>query len=499
MLKSLNRSLRVVSLSLACVLVATFTAPARAADVKPNVLFIAIDDLNDWVGVLDGHPQAHTPNIDRLAKRGVLFTRAYCAAPACNPSRAALMTGILPSTSGVYLNPNPWRQSPVLKNAVTIPQHFMAHGYRAIGSGKIYHGAYPDPASWDNYWPAKNQQRPPDPSPPNKPLNTLPNTRHFDWGPIDAKDADMGDVQVADWVIGKLTQEINKPTFLACGFYRPHLPWFVPRKYFNDLPLDGVQLPKVLKNDLDDVPPAGVKMARPQGDHARVTKANQWHRAVQAYLASVRFTDAQVGRVLDGLDASGKADHTIIVLWTDHGWNLGEKQHWRKFALWENTTRTPMIWVVPKGLSDKLVAGTKPGTRVDTPVSLTDIYPTLIDLCGLKPNKALQGQSLTPLLADANAKWDRPALTTHGRNNHALRSKHFRYIRYADGSEELYDHRNDPEEWTNVAGVAKYAKVKRELAKWLPKDNVPVMVKEKKSDKKVKKNNKKKTESGAKP
>ncbi len=426
---------------------------------RPNVLFIAVDDLNDWVGVLGGHPQAATPNIDRLVKRGMLFTHAYCAAPACNPSRVALMTGIRPSTSGVYTNGDAWR--PKLPDAVTLPQHFMQHGYTALGSGKIYHGRFPDPPSWDRYYPSKSKQKPDDPLPTGRPVNGIPKTAHFDWGPVPVEDAEMGDAQVADWVIKQLGREFDKPFFLACGMYRPHLPWYVPQKYFDRFPLESIQLPRVLESDLEDIPPAGVKMARPQGDHLKVTRHDQWARAVQGYLASIAFADAQIGRVMEAFEESRHAENTVIVFWTDHGWHLGEKQHWRKFALWEDATRTPMAIVAP---------GVKPGSRCETPVNLIDLYPTLIDLCGLKPREELEGASLLPLLKNPQADWDRPSLTTHGKGNHALRWKNFRYIRYADGGVELYDHTNDPHEWRNVVDNPRYQQIRRELAAQVPRE-----------------------------
>jgi len=438
---------------------------------KPNVLFIAIDDLNDWIGALGGHPQARTPNLDRLAKRGVLFTRAYCSAPSCNPSRASLMTGILPSTSGVYHNSQPWR--PAMPKAVTLPQHFTQHGYWSAGSGKIYHGKYPDPASWQTYFPDQKKNKPVDPLPAKRPVNGIPKTAHFDWGPVAKPPKAMGDYQVADWIIGQLNREHDKPFFLACGIYRPHLPWYVPQKYFDLFNESKIQLPPTIKDDLKDVPAAGVKMAKPQGDHAKVSKHNQWQKAVHGYLASIAFADEQVGRVLSALEKSSHAANTIIVLWTDHGWHLGEKEHWRKFTLWERAGRTPVMFVVPKGISKALVQGTKADTRVDRPVGLIDIYPTLVDLCGLDKNKALEGQSLVPLLADSKAMWDRPALTTLGRKNHALRTPQWRYIRYGDGSEELYDHTKDPNEWTNLADKPQHNELKKELAQWFPKKNAP--------------------------
>jgi len=430
---------------------------------QPNVLFIAIDDLNDWVGCLGGHPDVKTPNLDKLAQRGVLFTNAHCSAPACNPSRASLMTGVLPSTSGVYHNPHPWRKSPVLSDAVTLPQHFMAHGYRVVGGGKIYHGGFPDPPSWHEYFPSQKKNKPDDPMPVNRPLNGIPKTAHFDWGPVDVPDKEMGDSKVADWAIGELGKKHDKPFFLGCGFFRPHLPWYVPQKYFDMYPLDKVTLPNVNENDLDDVPPIGRRMARPEGDHKKVIEYKQWRKAVQAYLASISFVDNCVGRVIGALDKSGYADSTIIVLWGDHGWHLGEKLHWRKFALWEEATHAPLMIIAP--------AITRPGGRCPRPVSFIDIYPTLIDICGLSPKKELEGKSLLSLLKNPKASWQRPALTTHGRNNHSLRSERWRYIRYSDGTEELYDHDRDELEWNNLASDPEYAEIKKRLAKWLPKTN----------------------------
>jgi len=432
---------------------------------KLNVLFIAIDDLNDWIGCLGGHPDVKTPNLDKLAQRGVLFTNAHCSAPACNPSRASLMTGILPSSSGVYHNPHPWRKSPVLSDAVTLPQHFMAHGYRVVGGGKIYHGGFPDPPSWHEYFPSQKKNKPDDPMPPNRPLNGIPKTSHFDWGPVDVPDEEMGDWKVANWAIGELRKEHNKPFFLGCGFFRPHLPWYVPKKYFDMYPLDKLTLPNVNENDLDDVPPIGKRMARPEGDHKKVIEHKQWRKAVQAYLASISFVDVCVGRVIEALDKSGYADNTVIVLWGDHGWHLGEKLHWRKFALWEEATHAPLMIIAP--------AITRSGGRCPRPVSFIDIYPTLIEVCGLSLKKELEGKSLLTLLKNPKASWQRPALTTHGRNNHSLRSERWRYIRYSDGTEELYDHDRDELEWNNLANESIYADIKKELSKWLPETNVP--------------------------
>ncbi|MBI1370546.1 MAG: sulfatase-like hydrolase/transferase [Planctomycetes bacterium] len=450
-------------LALAACLLALCGPAVRAAD-HPNVLFIAIDDLNDWVGCLGGHPQARTPNIDKLASRGLLFTNAYTAAPLCNPSRAATMTGVRPSTSGIYGNMQPMRKSPVLEHIQTLPQHLRQSGYTAVGAGKIYHVAFPDPPSWDAYFPSQNKTKPDDPKPPHPSMNGL---KHglFDWAPLDVPDKDMGDYQVADWVIDQIGKPHDKPLFLACGFYKPHLPWFVPASYFDHHPVNTVQRPPYLANDLDDVPPIGKKIALLQGDQKIIVEHNAWNAGVQAYLAATEFSDAQVGRVLDAFDKlpPNEQKNWIIVLWTDHGWHLGEKDHWRKLTLWDEATRVPLIIIAP-GL-------TRPGSTCARTVSLLDLYPTLCDLTGTPLRKDLDGVSLRPLLADPAAAWDRPAVTTHSRNNHAVRDERYRYIRYEDGTEELYDHTTDPNEWKNLAADPALTPIKQKLAAYLPKIN----------------------------
>jgi arylsulfatase A-like enzyme len=438
--------------------------PLGAAAQKPNVLFIAIDDLNDWIGCLGGHPDVKTPNIDRLAARGVLFTKAYCAAPVCNPSRTALMTGLRPSTTGVYENRHPWRKAPLLENAVTLSQHFMANGYYAAGSGKIFHNAYNDPASWHE-WNNERTGRGKGAHPDKLPANGIPNKAHFDWGPLDCADEDMGDWRTVEWAEQQLSKKHDKPFFLAPGFIRPHLPWYAPKRYFDMYDAEKVALPKVKDDDLDDVPPVGRRFATRSGDHKVVLEYGQWRKAVQAYLACITFVDSCVGRVLDALDKSSYATNTIVVLWSDHGWHLGEKLHWRKFALWEEATRNPFMMVVP-GL-------TKAGGKCQRTVDYMSLYPTLVELCGLPKKDGLDGVSITPLLRDPSAKWDRPAITSYERGNHSVRSERWRYIRYHDGTEELYDHDNDELEWTNLANKPEYAKVKAELARWLPKTDAP--------------------------
>ena len=442
----------------------------EAAADKPNVLFVVIDDLNDWVGCLGGHPNAITPNLDKLAGRGVLFERAYCSSPACLPSRTAVMTGIQPATSGITNNGSGhWRASAVLEDAATIPQHFMASGYSAMGTGKIYHshGQDADAPSWGEYWPSIENPIKWSPKPPKEQLPAcglaLPNK--MDWGPLDIAREKMGCWRSAKWANSKLNQKHDKPFFLAYGIYKPHLPWYVPRKYFDMHPLESIQLPRVKEDDLDDLPAMGKRIAWPGQYHTHIVDGGKWPEAVQAYLACASFADDCVGEVINALDSSEYRDNTIIVLWSDHGWHLGEKQHWRKFTLWEESCRNPMMIVAP-GI-------TKPGTRVSTAVSLIDIYPTLIELCGLETKEELEGQSLLPPIENPNVEWERPALTTSGRSgsplSHALRTERWCYIRYSDGGEELYDHSIDENEWYNLANDPNYAQAKRELARWLPK------------------------------
>ena len=448
-------------------------AISRSGTVKkPNVLFIALDDLNDWIKVLNPDAPIRTPNIERLAKRGTLFTHAYCASAACNPSRTAILTGLRPSTTGVYGNKTDWRNA--LPDAVTLPQHFMTHGYRAEGAGKIFHhhygGAFHDKASFDDFLLMPD---PPDAPMPKKKLNGLAKygSRNTDWGIWPAKEADAIDVRTANYVIQSLRKKHDTPFFLAAGIFRPHMPFFAPQRFFDVYPPDKVTMPKILKGDLDDLPSGAEKLLRPKKWFFRelmkieAKAPGTWKAAVRAYQASATFADAQVGRILDALDNSVYADNTIIVLWSDHGYHLGEKEHWEKFALWEKTNHVPFIIIAP-GI-------TRPGPRCDKPVSLIDIYPTLIELCGLEPKPELDGVSLLPLLKNPNATWIRPALMTYMRGNHAVRDRRWRYIRYADGTEELYDHQKDPNEWYNIAGDPENAKVIHRLKQWLPANEAP--------------------------
>ena len=439
-------------------LAAAALAPAAVADPpkKPNVLFVAVDDLNHWVGHLGRHPQAKTPNIDRLARAGVTFTRAYCAAPVCNPSRAALMSGLRPGSTGVYDNGQDWK--PVVPKDKTLTTQFLNAGYAVYGAGKIYHANAHRPGEWTDYHVGGGQKATPHPDARNDGVGGIK------FRPL-TDDSRLADEDIVDYGIKQLGARHDKPFFLAVGLHKPHMPWNVPKKYYDLFPLDKIELPPHTAGDLKDVPPAGLRFAKADGDHAAMLKSGRWKEAVQAYLAAIAYCDAQVGRLLDALDQSPHKSNTIVVFWGDHGWHLGEKEHWRKFALWEESTRMPYIWVAP--------GVTTPGGVCGRTMDLMSVYPTLCALCGIERPKHVEGEDLTPLLRDPKAAWEKSAVTTFHRNNHGLRTERWRYIRYANGDEELYDHDKDPHEWTNLAKDPAFAGVKKDLAKFFPTTNVP--------------------------
>ncbi len=443
-------------------------------DLRPNVLFISVDDLNDWVGCLGGHPQAKTPNIDRLAKKGVLFEQTHCAAPLCSPSRTAVMTGLRPDTTGIYGNKAWFRDIPKFENWVTLPQFFRLHGYAAWGGGKLYHqphGKFSDPIAWDHRYSQKMGT--PFPPVPKRYRHGLKEKfsnpilqRLIDWGPIEQPTQATADWKTADGAAQFLKRNHEKPFFLGCGIYLPHLPWYVPEKYFDMHPLERIELPPHKADDFEDIPPRGVRMA--EKNAAIIREGGKWKEVVQACLAADSFADACVGHVLDALEKSRYRDNTIIVLWGDHGYDIGEKK-FAKSALWEQTTRTPLIIHVPEKLADKV----PDSKRCKRPVSLMDLYPTLIDLCGLPRRKDLDGRSLVPLIKNPHADWPYPAVVTHSPHwhgpCHAVRTERHHYIHYSDGGEELYDMTRDPNQWDNLANDPEHRVVIAELKKWLPR------------------------------
>jgi arylsulfatase A-like enzyme len=442
---------------------------ARADSPRPNVLFIAIDDQNDWIGHLGGHPMAQTPHIDRLAERGTAFLNAHINSPLCNPCRTSLMLGLRPTTTGIY-GLAPWfRDVEALKDRVTLPQHFKAHGYKTYTCGKIYHGGVGGPAKravefdvWGSAGGigAKPEQKLIPPTPMgNHPL--------MDWGVFPHRDEDKGDYQVASWTIEQLRNlPADQPFFMAAGFFLPHVPCYATQKWFDLYPDDDSVLPVIREDDRDDTPRFSwyIHWELPEPRLKWVKENNQWRNLVRSYLACTSFVDAQIGRILEALDESGLAENTIVVVWGDHGWHLGEKGITGKNTLWDDSTRVPLVFAGP---------GVKPGQRCTRPAELLDLYPTLAELCGLPPRSDIEGLSLVPQLKDAAAPRERPAVTSHNQGNHGVRSERWRYIRYADGSEELYDMQDDPHEWTNLAGKPEFATIIEEHKKWLPAIDEP--------------------------
>ncbi len=448
--------------------------PSRIRAAVPerpaNILLIIADDLNSWIGPMGGHPQSKTPALDRLAARGVTFTNAQCPAPLCNPSRAAFLSGLRPSTTGIYLNGHPWMK--YIAPGLCINDYIRRHGFKSYAAGKVYHYNKYRPEEWDEVFyerddtlpgPAgKNAKRRPGPFGYRMFVEDKPEE------PFNEKRAESAlvDARSVSWCIEKLGAHTDSRFFMACGIHRPHTPWDVPKTYFDLHPEDGVQLPKTLKNDLADVPPPGIALIKGGRIHKEILARGIWKDRVRAYLAAISFMDAQVGRLLDALAKSPHASNTVVVFVGDNGWHLGQKKHWGKTTLWGPSAHVPMIWAGP---------GVAKGARSDAGVDLMSIYPTLCDMAAIPAPNHLEGVSIKPLLADPSMKWEQPALTTLEKGNHSLATARWRYIRYADGSEELYDRKADPLEWTNLAGRPELKPVKNELAAWLPKhDAEPV-------------------------
>lgn len=448
---------------------------------RSNILFIVADDLNSWIGPLGRHPDVYTPAIDRLAARGTVFTRAYCTAPYCNASRMSVFTGCLPATTGIYENEPLWT---VPGRRKTYLEHFREAGYYCFGAGKVFHGnfdyatagrtgaaeaAWRDgqnrPEMWDDFSIAKAE-----PMPPDRPINGMfdfgdfasvsPWNHHFDWGALPAgREDDMPDAHTVADIATFLKTPPDQPFFCAAGLYKPHLPWYVPQRFLDLYPLDSVNLPFVKDDDLDDVPQIAREWALSPPDHETILKHDQWRHAVQGYLAAISYCDSMIGQLLDALAASPAADNTIVVLWGDNGFHLGEKLHWRKFVLWEEATQVPLI-VVPPNPNGHV-------PRIDAPVSLVDIFPTLCDLASVPSIECVDGVSLVPLMdGRADSRGASPIMTWK-RGNHSIRHLNWRYTRYRDNSEELYDLDGDPYEWTNLAGSIGYSSVVAEMREQL--------------------------------
>ncbi|MGB7342826.1 MAG: sulfatase [Pirellulaceae bacterium] len=441
-----------------------FADEVKQRNEKPNVLFIAIDDMNDWTGFLGGHPQAVTPNMDRLAKRGVSFTNAHCIAPACSPCRLGLLYGVQPFHSGLYPFYDHGKiPAKVLEQYTSLPRCFRKSGYQTFGAGKIFHGSKANPEDWDDYLKKSNANLKYDAQRgyqqgDSQKMAFCPTTNSLE---------DHPDHQVASYGIDVLNQKHDKPFFLGVGIVKPHLAFVCPQQFF-DMQATDIKPSLVRRNDLADVPWVGRSMANLSDDYQFRTD-DAWEKVHRSYLACITWADFNIGRVLDALENSPHADNTVVVLWSDHGYHQGEKRSFRKFSLWEESTRVPFL------IYDPRQNDVGQGRMCDEAVSLIDIYRTLGDLCDIDVQQYVDGESLVPQLVDPKRPIARPAITTWGRGNYAVRDDHHRYIRYFDGSEELYDHAKDPQEWNNLAGVAEYDEVQKRLASHLPKNEASLV------------------------
>jgi arylsulfatase A-like enzyme/acetyl esterase/lipase len=462
---------------------------------KPNVIFISVDDLNDWCGGLNGHPQAKTPNLDRLFQQGVLFTNAHCSQAVCTASRNSVLSGLHPSTTGWYSSTKTMQASyeEVMGEHVMLPQLFRENGYHTMAAGKVFHSGasdYPERTKdfWDELAPKykipKHLRERGDgyrgtmfyPFPKDGPQIS----RHFGeefrdgnslaTGALDREDIPDGkmfDEVIADWAVKKVGQEHRRPFFLAVGFVRPHAPFTAPREFFELYDPANIQVPHVPQDEMSDIPMMGKAISYGRlkgGDHNAVVNLSDryWNELVHGYLASVSFVDHQIGKVVSALEESSHNENTIVVLWSDHGQHLGEKRHWRKQSLWEESTRVPLFFKTPNGVSA--------GKKCSHAVSLLDLYPTLVELCDLPLNSKLEGDSLLPQLVDPTVARERPVLSSWYYGNYSVRSNDWRYIRYRDGTEELYDHRNDAGEHRNLANEPKFSNVVVEHQEWIPEN-----------------------------
>lgn len=487
------------------------------APQQPNVLFISVDDLNDWEGALLGNSQAMTPNMDKLFAEGVLFTNAHASQPVCTASRNSLLSGIHPTSSGWYGSTKDMRESfdDVMANHKMLPEYFKDNGYNTYATGKVFHDGitdYPDkkadfwtefsPDFWDgmekhikdNGFGYRGDMFYPFPKGGGQLVELYgedtinkyykPVNRFYSLcgGPLEEEDIPekgMYDEQIADWAINKLNEKQDKPFFMAVGFIRPHVPYTAPKKYFDLYPIENIKLPEIPENEFEDIPLMGKAIAygyTPKGGWGDVSEKKEiLPELVQSYLACVSFIDDQIGKVIKALENSPHGKNTIIVLWSDHGQHLGEKRHFRKQALWEEATKVPLFFKVSGNKNN--------GKQSSQVVSLLDIYPTLAELCNLPDAPKLQGNSLKPLIQQPDKKWEKPVLSTWYYKNHAVRSNNWRYIHYRDGSEELYNHITDPGEHINLANDPTYDAVKEEHKKWLPKiDALPATKTEWKPD-----------------
>ncbi|MCM8530681.1 MAG: sulfatase [Lentisphaeraceae bacterium] len=444
---------------------------------KPmNILLLIADDLNTWTIQESGRytNKVIAPNLDNFSKSGIVFKNAYCAAPYCVPSRTSMWSGVSPHKSGIYHNQTNINASEPLKSAVSLFETFKNAGYNTLGYGKISHG-------WkgDGFNEKIGHKR--DPRPPGAPIQSIGRGEQ-DWGTINIPESEMNDTQSANRAIAALNKEHDKPFFIVCGTFNPHMAWFVPQKYYDMFPLDEIKVPKLNPNDFDDIPPLADEIVSGKRKFTQsVLNAGLHKQAVQAYLATTAYVDAQHGRVLDTLEKSKHKDNTIVMFISDHGFHLAEKDNWQKGTLWDEATNSMFMMRVP-GM-------TKAGGITERCISLQDIYPTLTDLCGLTKPDYVDGKSIVPLLKNPYSEWESTAFSYLNNQYASIRTERFRFTRYKEGQIELYDHSKDPNEWTNQANNPEYASIIKELEARLPA--IENMAPQLKRDEKAKKKRKK--------
>lgn len=458
------RSLYVLLVMLLCTI--NTNAQYYEQGEAPNVLFFMVGDLNDWIGALKGHPNAKTPNIDRLAEKGVLFTNAQSPSSQSSASRASIFTGLQPTTTGIYKAYQRLRRH--IGDRQTMPEYFKSNGYYTMRSGRVFSQFdKTDEDSWNDAFPSLKKHSPKITVP--RRISDKKDIKQYRWDieKLEIDDEMMDDGQVAQWAAQQLEKEYTQPFFLTVGFSHPGLPWMVPKKYFEMHPMEDIVLPIIKNSDREDVPEISKSKEIARRSHERFRSFSKsmktWQERIQGYLATCSFVDAQIGKVLDALDESEYGDDTIIVLCSDNGFHLGEKMMWSKFSLWEEATHVPLIITGGKNFT------LPKGEKVDAPISLVNLYPTLINLCELPFNPMLDGNSMDDLIFNSVDEWTKPAITTFLPNNHSLRTKKWRYTKWSDGSEELYDHENDPNEWINLANSNNFNMIKAELSWYVPK------------------------------
>lgn len=456
-----------------------FMTPGVGIAERPNVLFLAVDDMNDWIGSLGATPRAITPNLDKLAARGVNFSNAHTPGVYCAPARAAIFSGQFASTTGCYRSTDYFTDHPEIEG---LPQSFSKAGYTTLGVGKLYHhmpGSI-DVRGWDEFHLRKPSQRKegwsldnwteetpfPDPFPASvfNEGKEIKGGLFLEWAGLpNEKEEKMADTIRVNWAVEQLKKKHDKPFFLACGIYAPHFPNYCPQKYFDLYDRDKIELPPYKADDLEDLPERMKKAKTARSKiHKELEAKGAVKDAIHGYLACMSYADAMMGRVLDELEKSPYADNTIVVLWSDHGYHHGEKYDWGKHTLWERTSNVPFIWAGP---------GVKKGVVVDVTASLIDMYPTFVEMCGLpKPDQKLEGVSLKETLAKPEAAKDRDVYLPYmAPGEYAIINKNWRYITYGKDGEELYDLKADPNEWANLANDSKYDETKQLLRKSAPK------------------------------